>query len=149
VLYAEDFTVGDRYTLGEREVTLEAIKEFAGAWDPLSIHLDEEAAAAGPWGGVIASGLHTFAIAIRLVVDELVHRTVIFAGRETRTLKMYKPVRPGAVLTGSVEILETELRDNGRGMVVWQVEITDDAGDRVLSYVTDLLVHRRPVVPAG
>jgi acyl dehydratase len=144
VLYAEDFAVGDRYDLDSWTVTVEEIKAFAGNWDPLPFHLDDEAAASSNFGGLIASGLHTMAIGTRLVVDRLTSRTAVFAGREIRSARMHKPVRPGAVLSGSVEILEHRLRDDGRAVVVWRLELTDQDSDVVLTYVTDLLVSPRP-----
>jgi acyl dehydratase len=142
MLYAEDFAVGDRYELGAYTVTAEDIKAFAGSWDPLPFHLDDRAAAASQFGGLVASGLHTMAIGTRLAVDGLTARIAVSAGREIRSVRMYKPVRPGVTLTGSVEIIEHRLRDDGRGVLVWRLDITDQDSDVVLSYVADMLVHR-------
>jgi acyl dehydratase len=147
VLYAEDFAVGNRYALGTWTVTAADIKAFASSWDPLPFHLDDDAAGSSQFGGLIASGLHTMAIAVRLTVDALVSRTAIVAAREVRSIKMHRPVRPGATLTGSVEIIEHRLREDARGIVVWRTELADQEADVVLSLVTDVLVLRRPASP--
>ncbi|QEC50900.1 dehydratase [Baekduia soli] len=117
---------------------------FAGDWDPLPMHVDEAAADRGAFGGLIASGLHTLAIAVRLTVDALVSHTAVYAGREIRSVRMHRPVRPGMTLTGTVTIVEQRLRDDGRGVVVWEIALVDDAGGPVLTMATDSLVDRRP-----
>lgn len=144
MLYADDLPVGRVFQLGSWEVTIEDIKEFASAWDPLPFHLDDEAAAAGQFGGIIASGLHTQAIAIRLGVEVFTGQLAFIAARELRSMRMFKPVRPGDTLTGTIEIEEQKLRDDGRGVIVYRCELVDQTGDVVLRLFLDVLVHRRP-----
>jgi acyl dehydratase len=146
VLYAEDLPVGRVFQLGTWAVTIEDIKEFARAWDPLPFHLDDEAAAAGPFGGIIASGLHTQAILIRLGVESFTGQLAFIAARELRSMRMSKPVRPGENLTGTIEIEEQRLRDDGRAVIVYRSELTDAHGDVVLRLVLDVLVNRRPAI---
>jgi acyl dehydratase len=143
MLYAEDLVVGRTFALGAWTLSADDIKAFARTWDPLPMHVDEDAAAAGPFDGLIASGLHTIAIAIRLTVDALVSQIAVHAGREMRSLRLHKAVRPGTTLSGSVQITEQRLRDDGRGVIVWRVELRDGDGDAVLSVVTETLVFRR------
>ena len=69
LVYFEDVRVGDTRRFGRYEVTREEIVEFARQFDPQSFHLDEEAAKAGPFGGLIASGWHTGAMLIRMLND--------------------------------------------------------------------------------
>jgi acyl dehydratase len=144
MLYAEDLPVGRVFALGTWQVTMEEIKEFARAWDPLPFHLDDAAAEAGQFGGIIASGLHTQAIAIRLGVEALVGQLDFVAARELRSMKLLKPVRPGDTLTGMIEIEEQRLRDDGRGVIVYRLELVDQNGDVVLRLLLDVLVRRRP-----
>ena len=144
MLYAEDLPVGRVFALGTWELTIEDIKTFAQAWDPLPLHLDDAAADASPFGGIIASGLHTQAIAIRLGVEAFSGQLAIIAGRELRSMRMFKPVRPGDVLTGTIEIEEQTLRDDGRAVIVYRSELVDATGDLVLRLFVDVLVHRRP-----
>jgi acyl dehydratase len=146
VLYAEDLPVGRVFALGTWAVTIEDIKDFARAWDPLPFHLDDEAAAAGPFGGIIASGLHTQAILIRLGVESFTGQLAFIAARELRSMRMFKPVRPGETLTGTIEIEEQRLRDDGRAVIVYRSELADAHGDVVLRLVLDVLVNRRPAI---
>ncbi|MFD2393796.1 MaoC/PaaZ C-terminal domain-containing protein [Dietzia aerolata] len=67
--YLEDYTEGARYSFGEESVNADEIMEFARRYDPQSIHTDPEAAAAGPFGGLIASGWQTAALMMRLFAD--------------------------------------------------------------------------------
>jgi acyl dehydratase len=112
------------------------------------MHLDEDAAAATPFGGLIASGVHTLAIANRLAADAVVSKASLLAGRGVREMRLLKPVRPDTTLTGSLQILENDLRDNGRGYIAWRIELADDAGDTVYSIVIDCIVHRAPIEPS-
>jgi acyl dehydratase len=144
LLYAEDMPVDRRFDLGTYTVSADEIKAFATLWDPLPMHVDEEAAAATPFGGLIASGVHTIAIANRLAAEAVISQTALLAGRGGREMRLLKPVRPDTRLTGSLQILENELRDNGRGYISWRIELADDAGDTVYSIIIDCIVHRRP-----
>ena len=67
-LYLEDFAVGQRFTSGTRAVTAEEIKSFAGSFDPQPFHTDEAAAAQSFFQGLAASGWHTAAITMSLLV---------------------------------------------------------------------------------
>ena len=143
VLYAEDLTVGECFEIGSWHVTADEIVRFARDWDPVPIHVDEEAAALSPFGGLIASGLHTMAIAVRLGYDNFAGDVAIHAGRAIRELRMLKPVRPAMTLTGSIEIIEQRLRDDGRGVISWVNQLRDDEGDPVLQFVAEVLVNCR------
>jgi len=144
VLYAEDLPVGRVFQLGTWALRIEDIKAFARAWDPLPFHLDDEAAVSGPFGGIIASGLHTQAIAIRLGAESFTGRLAFIAARELRSMRLLKPARPGETLTGTIEIEEQRLRDDGRAVIVYRSELLDATGDVVLRLILDVLVHRRP-----
>jgi acyl dehydratase len=69
LLYLEDFAVGQVFRSAERRVTAEAIKAFAGQYDPQPFHLDETAAASSFFRGLAASGWHTAAMTMRLLVE--------------------------------------------------------------------------------
>jgi acyl dehydratase len=97
--YFEDVQVGDVMRFGRYEVTREEIVEYARQFDPQPFHLDEEAAKASMFGGLIASGWHTGAMFIRMVVEHMtpVHATSGAMGFDD--LKWIRPVRPGDVLS--------------------------------------------------
>lgn len=70
--YFEDYQVGTTYDLGSIEVEEEEVLSFARRFDPQKMHTDPEAAAAGPFQGLIASGWHTLSLMMRLMVDNYV-----------------------------------------------------------------------------
>jgi acyl dehydratase len=105
--YYEDFEVGDVYELdGRYEVTEGEIKEFAGTYDPQPFHLDEEAAQDSIFGSLAASGWHTAAIVMRLLVDDFIPQESSMGARGVDELRWKRPVRPGDTLRVEVEILE-------------------------------------------
>ena len=93
-LYLDDLHVGQRFTSATHRMTAEAIKQFAAQFDPQPFHLDEEAAAASMFGGLAASGWHTAAVTMRLLVEggAPIAGGVIGAGGE---IAWPRPTRPG------------------------------------------------------
>ena len=102
----EDFKPGDRRSFGPRVLTKEEIVAFGRDWDPQPFHIDEEAAARSPFGGLIASGWQTAALCMRLVVDGMLAHSKSMGSPGLDELKWLKPVRPGDALSVQVEILE-------------------------------------------
>jgi acyl dehydratase len=142
--YAEDLTVGQIYPTGTYEVTTEDIMSFARQWDPVPIHLDEAVAAASPFGGLIASGMHTMAIAVKIAYVNFWDEVALMAGRGIRDMKLRNPVRPGMTLRGQIDIIEQRLRDDGRGVVVVTNQLFDQAtDDLIIRFEVDTLVYRR------
>ncbi len=98
-----DLAVGQRFTSGPQAITAEEIKRFAAAYDPQPFHLDEAAAQTTFFAGLAASGWHTAAITMRLIVESLpLAGGVIGGGGE---IVWPKPVRPGDILRVESEIL--------------------------------------------
>jgi acyl dehydratase len=142
--YAEDLTVGGVYPTGTYDVTAEEIKSFARQWDPVPIHLDDAVAAASPFGGLIASGVHTMAIAVKLAYISFWDDVALMAARGVRDMKLRNPVRPGMTLRGQIDIIEQRLRDDGRGVVVATNQLFDQAtDDLIIRFEVDTLVYRR------
>lgn len=77
--YFEDYVPGSTYTYGSITVTEQAILRFAGEFDTQDIHTDPEAAATGPFGGLIASGWHTASVMMRLYADHYVSKVASLA----------------------------------------------------------------------
>src|ERR1700759_5509694 len=67
--FFEDYIVGGTYVCGSFSVTENDILQFASVYEPQAIHVDRELAAKGPFGELIASGWHTIALTMRVVVD--------------------------------------------------------------------------------
>jgi acyl dehydratase len=105
--YFEDYAVGAVYRYGPVTVARDELVAFAAAYDPQPMHVDEAAAAEGPWGGLIASGWHTVAILMRLYVDNFLSPVSALVSPGVDDLRWRLPVRPGDALTAQVTILET------------------------------------------
>ena len=142
-LYAEDLEPGTVFETTEHLVTEEDIIAFASQWDPLPFHIDPEAAAASGFGGLVASGAHTFAICVRLTSQAMMSRVAVIAGSGAEEMKLPKPVRPGAVLRGHVEIVERLMRPDGRAAVRFNNCLRDQDGDIVLRMTGRMLVRTR------
>jgi acyl dehydratase len=146
-LYGDDFRPGMEFAFGSVTLDEADIVEFARRWDPQAMHIDQAAAAAGPWGGLIASGIQTVGVYQRLVVDALWSRTAVKAGRALEA-KLRRPVRPGATLTGKVVIREVSPRpQRGDAVVLVDAQLVDQNGEVVLDLTLDAVVLLRPQPP--
>jgi acyl dehydratase len=143
-LYLEDLKVGAGFTSGSHLVTVEAIKEFARQFDPQPFHLDEAAADRSFFGGLAASGWHTAAITMKLLVESGMRLSggLIGAGGE---LTWPRPTRPGDVLTVVSEVLAvTPSRSRPeRGFVTVKCETRNQRGEAVQVMTSRMLVWRR------
>jgi acyl dehydratase len=104
--YWEDFAVGTTREFGGLSVTKEEILRFAKQFDPQPFHVDEEAARRSPFGGLIASGWHTAALAMRMWCDAYLLDTASLGSPGIEKLKWTKPVRPGDTLRIRATVLE-------------------------------------------
>ena len=108
--YFEDLEVGSKASFGRYEVTREEVIEFATKYDPQAFHLDDAAAAKTHFGRLSASGWHTCAMVMRMLVDNMGARKQAGLGSPGQDeLRWLKPVYPGDVLR-----IETELIDKTR-----------------------------------
>jgi acyl dehydratase len=101
-----DFHAGQILEAGPHCVSESELLGFAQAWDPQWFHTDAEAAAQGVFGGLIASGWHTCAIAMRLVVDTALAGSESFASPGLQYVRWPHPVRPGDTLRLAAEVIE-------------------------------------------
>jgi acyl dehydratase len=144
--YFEDFEVGEVVTLGRKRVSREEIVAFAGEFDPQPFHLDDDAAAESPYGGLIASGWHTAAMFMRLFVEEILLGSASLGSPGVEELRWLRPVRPGDELTGVVRVVETRPseRNSGRGTVTTESEVLNQDGDVVMRMRARGFFARRP-----
>ena len=142
LLYLEDLRVGQRFTSAPHTIDAAEIVGFAAQFDPQPFHLDDEAAKATLFGSLAASGWHTAALTMRLLVQGGLPLAggIIGSGGE---LNWLKPVRPGDTLCATSEVLEiTPSRSRpDRGSV--RVETRNQDGDVVQSFTPRLVVQRR------
>jgi acyl dehydratase len=142
-LYLESFTVGDTFTSAGQVITAEQIKAFAREFDPQPFHLDEHAARDTLFAGLAASGWHTAALTMRLLVDSLpLGNGLIGAGSD---LRWPTPTRPGDELHVRSEVLEVKPSQSkpDRGIVVVQCDTLNQRGECVQRAISKLLVFRR------
>lgn len=122
--YFEDYVPGLVYEFGSLRVEEQAILDFAGQFDPQAFHTDREKAAAGPFGGLIASGWHTAALTMRLLVEYYISRVAGMGSPGSGPIRWLRPVRPGDQLSIRVTILKAtrSRRRPDRGTVYTRVE---------------------------
>jgi acyl dehydratase len=147
IAYFEDLEVGQSYETGPYEMTRDEIIEFARHWDSREFHVDEQAARKSVFGGLVASGAHTFAVYYRLSLE---------SGREAQPhavkaglgfeLRLPEPVRPGDALHYRGRIIE--LRDSAShadaGIVRTRHQLLNQSDVLVLEVVSTSLVLRHP-----
>jgi acyl dehydratase len=133
--YWEDFAVGDVTHLGPVTVTAEEIVGFASRFDPQPFHLDEEAARASPFGGLIASGWHTTALFMGMFVRAVLLDSASLGSPGVDEIRWRAPVRPGDTLTGRTTITDAQPSSTnvGRGTVFTTNEVFNQDGVLVLS----------------
>jgi acyl dehydratase len=132
--YWEDFAVGQVRDLGTITPTREEIIAFATQFDPQPFHLDDEAAKASVFGALSASGWHTCAMAMRLMVTNFLCETSSLGSPGLENIKWLKPVYPGDTLRLQSTMLETKPMskrpDVGMTRNLW--EMFNQHGDKVL-----------------
>jgi acyl dehydratase len=143
--YFEDYIPGTVFESGHIRVTETEIIEFARRFDPQDMHIDPDAASRGRFGGLIASGWHTAAMIMRLVVDDFLPKAASLASPGIDELRWLRPVRPGDVLRIRVTVVEaTSSRSKpDRGMVHSLVEALNQDGDVVMSMKPMNIIGRR------
>ena len=146
-VFADDIAVGTTYPLGTALVTEQDILTFATEWDPQYFHVDPRAAASSPYGGLIASGIHTVAVLQRLSVEAVYSRWATIAARGIRDLRFTRPVRPGSELTGSLVVQDVQPRGEHRSLVTVTGRLDEVQGDPVLEVALDVYVARRLTGP--
>ena len=143
--YLEDFAVGQTFGSGRLRVDKERIKSFAAEFDPQPFHLDEEAARGSIFRGLAASGWHTAAMTMRLLVEGELKPAGGIVGAGFDDFQWPRPVRPGDELRVEAEILEVR-RSKSRpthGMIKVRTTTRNQDGEAVQISVGNLVVPRR------
>jgi acyl dehydratase len=136
--YLEDVHPGEASTGGPILVTEEEIVAFGRAYDPQPFHTDAAAAAAGPFGSLIASGWHVAALIMKQLVDSRPYGNTPLLGMGVEELRWLHPVRPGDRLMVRREILSTARSSSkpDRGVVRTRVDVTNQSGRTVMALTT-------------
>ena len=146
MIYFDDVQVGETQRFGRYEVTREEIIEYARQFDPQPFHMDEAAAKASMFGGLIASGWHTGAMLIRMINDHAIPGAATTGALGFDDLKWLKPVRPGDVLSVETRVIDkTESRSRPEiGVVKIESQVLDQRGEVKMSLISLVLYRRRP-----
>jgi acyl dehydratase len=143
--YFEDFAVGQKFSSSRRRVEADEVAAFAAEYDPQPFHLDAAAAKESVFGGLAASGWHTAAMTMRLLVPSEFRPAggIVGFGGE---LAWLKPVRPGDELRVESEIVELRPSRSrpDQGLVTVRVTTLNQHGEAVQTFTPTLLVNRRP-----
>jgi acyl dehydratase len=144
-LYLDDFTVGQVFRSGSVRVSEADIKAFAAQYDPQPFHLDDVAAKATLFGGLAASGWHTMALTMRLLVDGGAPIAGGIIGGGADELRWPRPVRPGDELTVESEVLEIRPSRSRpqQGMLRMRSTTFNQNGEPVQTFVGNVVVPRR------
>jgi acyl dehydratase len=129
-----DHHPGQVIEAGPVSVTEDEIIRFAGAWDPQVMHTDPAGAARGRFGGLIASGWHTCAIAMRLAVENVLDGSEVIASPGVERLRWPHPVRPGDRLTLRITVLDARRSRSqpNLGVIRWRWQVLNQHHAEVL-----------------
>ncbi|EMA49331.1 MULTISPECIES: MaoC family dehydratase [Halococcus] len=139
----EDVAVGETREFGSRDVTREEIVEFAGRYDPQPFHTDATAAGESMFGGLIASGWHTAAMTMELLVTNVFEGSAATGAVGVDELRWPNPVRPGDTLSVRTEVLDTESWSDRLGLVRSETTTENQDDETVMSMVGLVLYERR------
>ena len=150
ILYLDDFTPGQRFA-GRTRIRIEddRVKAFASEFDPQPFHLDERAAGASIFRGLAASGWHTAAVTMRLLVDSDFQPAGGIVGAGFDELRWPQPVRPGDELRVECEVLEVRPSKSRpeQGLIKVRTNTLNQEIAVVQTSVGNLVVPRRPTSP--
>ena len=143
--YFEDFAAGQTFGSGRVRVDKERMKTFAAEFDPQPFHLNEEAARDTVFRGLAASGWHTAALTMRLLVESEFDPAGGIVGRGFEELRWPLPVRPGDELRVESEVLEVRPSKSHpeQGLIKVRTTTLNQNGEAVQVFVANLIVPRR------
>ena len=143
--YLEDFAVGQIFGSGRLRIDKERITRFAQEFDPQPFHLDEEAARASIFRGLAASGWHTAALTMRLLVEGELQPAGGIVGAGFDEFRWPRPVRPGDELHLESEVLEVRPSKSRpeQGLIKVRTTTLNQEGEPVQILIANLVVPRR------
>jgi acyl dehydratase len=145
-LFLEDLKVGQKFHTGTVTVDLERAKAFAADFDPQPFHLDAAAASSSIFGRLVASGWHTAAMTMRLMVDSDMRLAGGLVGVGVEQVRWPRPVFPGDQLRVEVEVLDVRpSRSNpSRGVIRFKSQTLNQNDEVVMEQVATLVASRKP-----
>ena len=146
--YLEDFAVGQMFGSGRLRIDGERALAFAAEFDPQPFHLDEAAARRSIFGGMTASGWHTAAVTMRLLVETEFKPAGGIIGAGFDECRWTRPVRPGDELRIECEVIEVRPSRSRpkQGMIKLRITTMNQNDDPVLVQVANLVVPRQATI---
>ena len=143
--FLEDFAVGQTFRSGRLRIDKERIKTFGAEFDPQPFHLDEDAARDTIFRGQVASGWHTAAVTMRLLVESDLTPAGGLVGAGFDECRWPRPVRPGDALRVESEVLEVRPSQSrpDQGLIKVRTTTLNQNGEPVQVLVANLVVPRR------
>ncbi len=151
-LFFEDFAIGQKERFGRYEVSAAEIVEFAKKYDPQPFHVDEEAARQSLFGNLCASGWHTCAMTMRMMVDRMKETgTYSFGSPGVDEVRWKRPVFPGDVLTVEMEVIGMRRSRSrpGLGIISNRYHTLNQKGEVVMSFIGNAFFPCRDPASAG
>lgn len=145
-LWFEDFVPGTRWRTEGATITEAQILDFAFRYDPQPFHLDAEAARHSVYGGLIASGFQTMAIAFRLWHAEKIVNPSAQGSPGMDQIRWFLPVRPGDTIHVEVEAVSARPSASrpALGIVEWRYDVFNQKGERAMTWTAAALHLKRP-----
>ncbi|PCI62434.1 MAG: dehydratase [Kordiimonadales bacterium] len=145
-IYYEDLMIGQASTFGAYEVTREEVIEFASKYDPQPFHLDDDAAEKSVFGALCASGWHTCAMMMRMLVDSLTEQKMASLGSPgIDNISWRRPVFPGDILSVTSKL--TEKRDSKSrpelGLAKSEFTVKNQKGETVMTMNSNMMIAKR------
>ncbi|WP_375250672.1 MaoC family dehydratase [Sphingomonas sp.] len=144
--YFEDLAVGEVHRFGAYAVTREEVIDFASKYDPQPFHLSDEAAAATHFGRLSASGWHTCAMVMAMLVEDLKkHQRASLGSPGIDELRWLKPVYPGDILSCENEVIEKRVSQSRPEMGIFKsrLTVTNQDGVAVMTMISNGLIATR------
>ena len=144
--FYEDIEVGRRHAFGHYQVTREEVIDFASKYDPQPFHLDDEAAAATHFGRLSASGWHTCAMTMAMLVENLkANKQAGLGSPGVDQLRWKKPVYPGDTLRCESEVIEKRRSGSRPEMGIFKSHLIvfNQHGDPVMEMISNGLIRTR------
>ena len=149
--YFEDFKVGERFVSSGMTMAEANMIEFARQWDPQPFHIDVEFARKWSFGGLIASGLHTMCVTLKLWLELGILKSCSLGSPGLGETQFPRPVRPGDTLRVVTDIVELRLSASkpDRGIARIRQVTINQRGEQVMEQETTVFLKRRPVLVAN
>lgn len=141
--FYEDLSIGDTREFGGYTVEKEELVSFAEQYDPQPFHIDEDAAEQSMFGGLIASGWHTAAVTMRMLVENIIRDSSATGAIGVDNLRWRQPVRPDDTLSVKIEVVEKEPWDENLGLVHSRTTVYNQDETEVMSMIGLVLYQMR------